>query len=225
MVKNPKIRNMLVIMCVVLWFLMFIPKVSDASDNPNQEQLSGSGWYISGVRKERDEGFWKCDATQDTVYFCYFSGSYIDAYNMQGEYQYTITLHYSSRNGGTSIHCTDDLLYAKSRDNDVFVFDGTNMLKRITHDEARELGCHFLNLESAVYVSKDSVYRILESGEHEFLFKLPEEVLKTMSYFDYGDRLAKNRIYAVVTLIPFLLLVAFAIYRGRRDRSWSVKKR
>lgn len=224
MVKNPKIRTLLMILCIVLWFAMSVPKVADASDNPNQEILSGSGWYISGVRGERDEGFWKCDATRDTVYFCYFTGSYIDAYNMQGEYQYTISLHYSSRNGGTSICCMDNLLYAKSRDHDVFVFDGTNMLKKITSDEARELGCYFLNLESAVYVSKDSVYRILENGEQEFLFALPEEVMKTMSYFDYGDILTKNRIYAVVTLIPFLLLGAFAIYRGRRDRSRSVKK-
>lgn len=224
MVKNPKIRATLIILCVVLWCLMFIPKVSDASDNPNQEKLSGSDWYISGVRGERNEGFWKCDATQDTVYFCYFTGSYIDAYNMQGEYQYTITLHYSSRNGGTSIYCTDNLLYAKSRDSDVFVFDGTNMQKKITYDEARELGCHFLNLESAVYVSKDGVYRILEDGEHEFLFSLPEEVTKTMSYFDYGDRLTKNRIYAVVTLIPFLLAGAFVIGRNRKDNSSKLDK-
>lgn len=224
MVKNPKIRTFLIILCIVLWFTMSIPKVADASDNPNQEKLSGSGWYISGIRGERDEGFRQCDATQDMVYFCYFTGSYIDAYNMQGEYQYTISLHYSSQNGGTSICCMDNLLYAKSRDNDVFVFDGTNMLKKITSDKARELGCHFMNLESAVYVSKDSVYRILDNGEHEFLFDLPKEVIKTMSYFDYGDRLTKNRIYAVVTLVPFLLAGAFVIVRSRKDNSRKLGK-
>lgn len=158
------------------------------------------------------------------VYFCYFTGGYIDAYNTRGEYQYTITLHYSSQNGGASIYCTDNLLYGKSRDNGVFVFDGTNMLEKITYEKARELDCNFLNLESAVYVSKDSVYRILENGEHEFLFSLPEEVTKTMSYFDYGDRLTKNRIHAAVTMVPFLLLGAFAIYRGRREHSRLAKK-
>ena len=216
MVKNPKIRATLIILWVVLWCMTFIPKVSDASDNPNQEKLYGPGWYISGVRGERNEAFWKCDATFDTVYFCYFDGCYIDAYNTLGEYQYTITLN-NSRNGGTSIHCTDELLYAKSKENDVFVFDGTNMLKQITYDEASALGCYFMDLKSSVYVSKEGIYRILENGEREFLYALPEEVAKTMSYFDYGDRLTKNRIYAVVTLIPFLLAGAFAIVRSRKD--------
>lgn len=218
MVENPKIRKLLIIAFVVLWFMMLIPKVADASDNPNQENLSGLGWSISGVRGERNEAFWKCDATSDTVYFCYYDGCYIDAYNTLGGYQYTITLN-NSQNGGTSIHCTEEILYAKSKENDVFVFDGTNMLKQITYDEARALGCYFMDLKSSVYVSKEGVYRILENGEHEFMFALPEEVIKTMSYFDYGDRLTKNRLYAAATLIPFLLAGVFLIVRNRKDNS------
>lgn len=216
MMKNHKIRVLLIAICVVLLFLMFIPKVADAPDNSNQETIYGSGWWITGVRGERNEAFWKCDATLDTVFFCYFNGCYIDAYNLQGEYQYTITLNDSS-NGGISIHCTDELLYAKSKENDVFVFDGIRMIERISRAEARELGCLFGNLESSVYVTKDSVYRVLENEEHEFLFALPEEVIKTMSYFDYGDRLTKNRIYAVAKLIPFLLAGILIILRSRKE--------
>ena len=44
MVQNPKLRKILIFACIVLWLLMFIPKVPDASDNPDQEKLSGSGW-------------------------------------------------------------------------------------------------------------------------------------------------------------------------------------
>lgn len=216
MVENPKIRKLLIIAIVVVFIMMFIPKLADVSDNPDQEELSGLGWHISGVREQRTESFWKCDATMDTVYFCYFDGCYIDAYSTKGEYLYTITLN-ESPNGGPSIHCSDELLYAKSPKHEVFVFDGTKMLEKITTDEAKTRGCNFMNLKSGAYVSKDSVYRILENGEHEFLFELPEEVTKTMSYFDYGDRLTKNRLYVAVTITAFLAFGVFVIYKSRKN--------
>ena len=221
--ENRKIPPIVFIFIVIMLWIMNIPKVGDASDSLYQENLSGLGWRISDVREGRNEAFWKCDATLDTVYFCYFDGCYIDAYNVKGEYQYTITLN-DSQNGGTSIYCTDDLLYAKSKSNDVFVFDGTNMLEKITYDEAMELGCYFMNLESEVYVSEDSVYRVLEDGRQEFLFALPEEVRKTMTYFDYGDIGTKNRIYVVVTFIPFLLVAALFIYNNIYNKKCNGSK-
>lgn len=79
------------------------------SDNPNQEQISGDGWYITGNREKRGE-YYQVDGTADLFFICYFNG-YVDAYSNDGEYQFTYVIHSSSQNGGASIMCTPDLIY------------------------------------------------------------------------------------------------------------------
>lgn len=206
--KKNKWQIILVLGCLVMWLLVVMPSRDSKPDAP-----ADGTWEISYEQGSRSEGFWKCEATDTLVYFCYFDQCVIDAYDYQGKYQFTITLP-DSQNGGTSIHCTADLLYAEAKNNTVYVFDGTELVQTMTHDQAEQLGCDFLNLDSNLYVSADTVYKIDEAGSRTALFSVPEAVAESMSFFDYGDRQQKNLLLGALSLSGFAMMAAAIIWIG-----------
>lgn len=211
-------RPILILLVFVILCISAIPKVQDASDNPEQEVLYGDGWSITGIRAERGETFHKCDATDDMVYFSYTKGWYIDAYNNQGEYQYTIMLR-TSQNGSVGIHCTEDLLYVRSKDGTVFVFDGTDMVETLTSEQAGERGCYFLDMDGRAYVSEDYIYRVNSDGEWTGVCPIPEDVAANMSFFAYGDRQTKNILRFALTILPLIIVFIFMLpKRGKKEK-------
>lgn len=220
--KNHKWKTVMLFLCGVLW-LITIPKGRDGTEGTSQMVDHGNGWRISFESVDRDAAFWKCDGTDTLVYFCYSQRCVIDAYDYDGNYQFTITLR-DSQNGGTSIHCTEDLLYARSKDGTVYVFNGTEMTQTMTAAEATALGCSFSNLKSRIYVSSDTVFRQDEAGSKAALFPVPAEVAENMSYFDYGDRAVKNRIYVGLLLGGFALAALAVIAGGRAQNRKAASK-
>lgn len=206
--KKNKWQTILVLGCLAMWALFGIPRSGSETVSP-----ADGKWEISYEQGSRSDGFWKCEATDALVYFCYFDQCVIDAYDYQGQYQFTITLP-DSQNGGTSIHCTGDLLYAQAKNNTVYVFDGTELVETMTHDQAEELGCDFLNLDSNLYVSADTVYKLDEAGSRTALFPVPEAVAESMSFFDYGDRRQKNLLLGALSLSGFVMMAVAVIWIG-----------
>lgn len=173
MKKEWKLR--LVCMCVFLLIFLFNTSRgdSDASDNPGQEKNIGDGWEISGQRGAREETFHQCEGTDELVYFGYFFSDVVDAYDLSGEYQYTIHLP-DAQNGGLLINCQGDLLIAAAANGDVFVFRGTELVEKLDHKTARERGYR------ASSGDRDSRYAITRthvvSADGEELFELPPEI-------------------------------------------------
>lgn len=151
----------------------------DASDNPEQELIVGDGWTITGQRGARGETFYQCEGTDELVYFGYFFSDVVDAYDLSGEYQYTIHLP-DAQNGGLLINCQDDLLIAAAANGDVFVFRGTELLEKLDHKTARERGYR------ASSVDRDSRYAITRthvvSADGEELFELPPEIRENLTW-------------------------------------------
>lgn len=204
--RKNKWQTILVLGCLAMWIIFGVPRGESGSDSVTDQE-----WEISYEQGSRSEGFWKCEATDTLVYFCYFDQCVIDAYDYQGQYQFTITLP-DNQNGGTSIHCTADLMYAESKNNTVYVFDGTELVEIMTHERAQELGCDFLNLDSNMYISADTVYKLDEAGNRTALFSVPDAVAESMSFFDYGDRRQKNLLLGALSLSGFAMMAVAIIW-------------
>ena len=151
---------------------------SNGSDNPDQEPIYGDGWGITGVRGARSSMITHINGTDELIYFTYNGKPYIDAYDLSGEYQYTIQLP-DARNGAVSIDCRDGILIADSKDNGIYLFQGTELLERMDYDEARQRGL------IPVWGSTDSEYRLTRThvvrADGEELFELPVELAKNMN--------------------------------------------
>lgn len=202
MKKNWSLR--LVCMCVFLAVFMFNTSrgYPDASDNPEQETSIADGWGISGQRGARGEAFHQCEGTDALVYFGYFFSDVVDAYDLSGEYQYTIHLP-DAQNGGLVINCQDDLLIAAAANGEVFVFRGTELVERLDYKTARERGYR------ASSGDRDSRYTITRthvvSADGEELFELPPEIRENLTW----DMLLTEPQRKITTVL-FLVLFAAA---------------
>ena len=200
MKKVEKWRTAATAFAIILFVMTLFPQRRNASDNPEQETLLGDGWSITGVRGQRNSKVTMIEGTDELIYVTYEKESCIDAYNLNGEYQYTIQLP-DARNGLVSIDCRDDILIASSKDNVVYLFRGTELLECMDHEEARERDLN------PVYGSRDSADRFtlthVARADGEELFELPPEMAKNMN-----RRLLMNE--EELELENILILVGFA---------------
>lgn len=176
MKKDWKLR--LVCMCVFLAVFFFNTSrgCPDASDNPEQEIMIGDGWWISGQRGARRGLFDRCEGTDDLIYFCYSGEDMVDAYDLDGEYQFTINLP-DAQNGGLLIDCVDDLLIADAANSDVFVFRGSELVEKLDYKAARERGyrASSFDTESRYAITRTHVVSV-DGEDLTELFELPEEI-------------------------------------------------
>lgn len=97
-------------------------------------------WSL-GVAPNLTRKYSQCDATQDTLFFSNHSGtiSQVYAYGHDGAFQYCLAFRDIS-NGRMLIRCQEGNLYLKLRNNNVFVFQGSNMIAGLTEDQADAQG-------------------------------------------------------------------------------------
>ena len=70
------------------------------------------------------------DATDDYIFYAYGRDGVVEAYNWDGEYQFSVAV-YDGANGACAIGCDQDLLYVLDKDKNVFVFRGESLLRAI----------------------------------------------------------------------------------------------
>lgn len=191
------------VMVLLFWAFLPTPGVKDASDNPDQEELIGPGWNITGQREARKAFPRNCCGTETLVYMVYSDGN-VDVYDYSGAYQYTIQIWDDLLNGGVSGRCFDDLLAVKSKSHKVMLFRGTEMVERISYDEARSRGIiiHDSDRNSPFRITQEAVEK--QVGEDWVkLFPLPEEIRANLSRMPVHQEI--NGVAADVFLVLFFL--------------------
>ena len=200
--KEKEKPAILVCILVILLSILFSPHTVYPADNPDQEAILGDGWSISGYRASRGD-YYQVDGTEDMFFVCYFNGA-IDAYNNDGEYLFTYEIYSSSRNGGARIKCTDDLIYIHYKDSDVFAFQGTELVDRLTYSEFRDLG-YYMKPSGAVFIARDGMYRQDDAGEPHYLCALPDAIREALPVISFAEATEK---WIVIVLVVAVFLLA-----------------
>ena len=204
------------VLLMALW-----PRPSlNGSDNPDQEPIYGDGWGITGVRGERTSVITHIHGTDELIYFAYNAEPYIDAYDLKGNFRYTIQLPGAAR-GGVDLECRDGILIANSETDVIYLFRGTEFLESMDRDQARERGLlpDYRN-ESPYVLTKTHVTR----ADGEELFELPEELARNLPRSLLTSDLHKT---VEFTLVILLFAAAFVYIFGGllRDILFEIRKR
>ena len=116
------------------------------------------------------------DATADYVFFSYSERtSVVEAYDFDGNFAFR--LHFEGKkNGAIDIRCQDDLLYVKSKYTNIFVFDGDQLVRMMSYQEARAEGyggAFFSERSNTVTQRWGRFYRLNEDGSLGSKINLP----------------------------------------------------
>ena len=143
----------------------------------DQETIRLNAAWITGQRDKRPGLFDQVEGIEEVIYFSYNMVGYIDAYDLSGQYLYTIHLLDDSQKGSIQIDCRDGLLYVESRHGAVYIFDGLDLLERLERDEAeaRDL-CLTRRHEESNYTLTDTHVSRVEGNEIVSLFLIPDEI-------------------------------------------------
>lgn len=184
----------------IAYIVFFGYRTVAADDNPNQQTIYYSDYYITGYRGAR-RGFDEVDGTDQ--YFYVLIGNTVDAYDHQGNYDYSLVFTAKAQNGGTSMVCSEDTLYVSTKDNKIHAFRGKEYFGTVTREELDHLPAFYIT-EGRVYAAKDGIYKAVESGAAEYIGPLPETLAKAMPIIPMTAELERN--------IMLVVTVAFMVF-------------
>ena len=171
------LRGIAAVGFAVLLFLQFVVgEFQNVSDSDFETVRLQAAW-ITGQRDMRIGLYDQLEGTEQVVYFSYNMAGYIDAYDLSGQYLYTIHLLNDSQKGTIQIDCRDGLLYVESRHGALYIFDGLDLLERMERDEAeaRDLLLSRRHEESDYTLTNTHVVR-MEGDALIPLFLIPDEI-------------------------------------------------
>lgn len=120
------------------------------------------------------------DATDSLVFFAYTEqAASVDAYNHRGEYQFTISLAFRER-GSIDIRCEDNLLYIDSKYGNVFIFDGSVCIEKLSPDAALSKGytsTWFQNQTYPIKIGLSTMRRYDEFGNLISEIAIPSSII------------------------------------------------
>lgn len=183
----------------IAYILLFGYRTVEADDNPDQQTLYYSDYYITGYRGTR-RGFDEVDGTDE--YFYVLVGNKVDAYDHQGKYDHTLVFTVQREKGGTSIVCSSDILYVSTKDNTIHTFRGKEYLGTVTREEIEHLPAFYIT-EGRVFAAKDGVYKAADDGTAEYICPLPETLAKAMPVIPVTAQMERN--IGLVVVIVFMI--------------------
>ena len=171
------LRGIAAVGVLVLLLLHFILISFQNVPDSDQETIRLNAAWITGQRDKRPGLFDQVEGTEEVIYFSYNMVGYIDAYDLSGQYLYTIHLLDDSQKGSIQIDCRDGLLYVESRHGALYIFDGLELLERMERDEAeaRDLLLGRRHEESDYTLTNTHVVR-MEGDALIPLFLIPDEI-------------------------------------------------
>ena len=167
---------------LVLLLLHIILNSFQNVPDSNQETIRLNAAWITGQRDARPGLFDQVEGTEEVIYFSYNMAGYIDAYDLSGQYLYTIHLLDDSQKGSIQIDCRDGLLYVESRHGAVYIFNGLDLLERLERDEVevRDLLLTRRHEKSDYTLTNTHVARV-EGNELTPLFLIPDEIAANLT--------------------------------------------
>lgn len=179
---HENLRGIAAVGFLLLLLLQFVVGSFQNVPDSNQETIRLNAAWITGQRDTRPGLFDNLEGTEEVVYFSYNMAGYIDAYDLSGQYLYTIHILDDSQKGSIRIDCRDGLLYVESRHGALYIFDGLDLLERMERDEAKSQGL-LLNRsnEGSDYTLTDTHVTRVEGDEIVPLFVIPEEIAANLT--------------------------------------------
>ena len=193
------VRGIAAVGFLILLLLQFVVGSFQSVLDSDQETIRLNAAWITGQRDTRPGLFDQVEGTDEVIYFSYNMAGYIDAYDLSGQYLYTIHLLDDSQKGSIRIDCRDGLLYVESRHGALYIFDGLELLERMERNEAeaRDL-CLTRRHEKSEYILTDTHVARVEGNEIVSLFLIPDEIAVNL-------RKDKWRLYIAVLMLCALL--------------------
>lgn len=214
--KNKSLTTSILLLTIILMLVYACAAVyndyvtqSDTLHDDNFEinhSLNDTNCLISNQQGWRQTTYNQCACSQNYIYFSYTKDSCVDAYNYQGEYQFTILLP-DYPNGGVGVCCFDDKLYIQEKNGDVRVFDKQSEVEFMTRIEAKEKGFGsnwFREQDKAkrMQVTKESIYIFDASNAIDTQIPTPQIV---------AEYIPNTAVPIPIILISLLLLVCLGI--------------
>jgi hypothetical protein len=193
------VRGIAAVGFLILLLLQFVVGSFQSVLDSDQETIRLNAAWITGQRDTRPGLFDQVEGTDEVIYFSYNMAGYIDAYDLSGQYLYTIHLLDDSQKGSIRIDCRDGLLYVESRHGALYIFDGLELLERMERNEAeaRDL-CLTRRHEKSEYLLTDTHVARVEGNEIVSLFLIPDEIAVNLTK-------DKWRLYIAVLMLCALL--------------------
>lgn len=197
----------------IAYILLFGYRTVEANDNPDQQTIYYSDYYITGYRGTR-RGFDEVDGTDE--YFYVLVGNKVDAYDLQGNYDHTLVFTVQRENGGTSIVCSLDTLYVSTKDNTIHAFRGKEYLGTVTREEIEHLPAFYIT-EGRVFAAKDGVYKAADDGTAEYICPLPETLEKAMPVIPVTAQMERNLglVFIAVFFVFWFGNIAYLCWKRR----------
>lgn len=198
------LRGIAAVGVLVLLLLHFILISFQNVPDSDQETIRLNAAWITGQRDKRPGLFDQVEGTEEVIYFSYNMVGYIDAYDLSGQYLYTIHLLDDSQKGSIQIDCRDGLLYVESRHGAVYIFDGLDLLERLERDEAeaRDLLLSRRH-EKSDYTLTDTHVARVDENEIVSLFVIPDEI---------ATNLTKDKWSLYIALLMLGALIATVVH-------------
>lgn len=174
-------------------------------------------WSIGKVRNERG-AFDQCDATAENLYFSYIvSGKiFVDVYNNDGQFLYLVSVVDNRQNGGNSMRCHDERLYIRMKNGSVYVFQGQELVRTLSRQEAEELGFTYYWFEKRnVTLSMDDMYIYRVDGEGKPISQTPRDPEIRKHLYTANPDYTGNPVAAIVIIVVFISIVIASILLAR----------
>lgn len=166
---------------------------------------SGNATVFNGQINTR-RNITEVDATEDRIYFLFSSIGLVEAYNWDGEYQFSVAVYFNPEgHGRCDIRCEDNLLYIQDFDHNVIVMKEQEILKKVEHSQS-SYTIPWFN-ESSHKVSQKGKNLIDSHGN--FIMKLPG-IGDTESYWRSILRIISMLIISIICILA---------NRGRRFKT------
>jgi len=171
-------------------------------------------WSIGKVRNERG-AFDQCDATAENLYFSYIVGGkiFVDVYDNDGQFLYLISVVDNFQNGGNSMRCHDERLYIRMKNGSVYVFQGQELVRTLSSQEAEELGFTYHWFEKRnVNLAMDDMYIYRVDGEGTPISQTPRDPeIRKHPYKPARDFTGNPVAAIVIIVVPFSIAIALII--------------
>ena len=204
-----EVRNVRVLLIAGIMLAFFLIKCFFSQGyfpKPNEQ-----AWHI-GTSPASSRRFGQCDATDDRLFFSYWGKiSQVDAYDHEGTFLYSLEFQDLS-NGQVYIRCRENMLYIKLRNNNVFVFQGSDMISGLTEDQADAQGLTddwFREGRSLCFQDSGLYY---QGGQGNLIpVTVPEQITLPLYLLDFSPDI--NRLVVSICAILFFSFFAYHIFK------------
>lgn len=203
-----KKQNLIVAITFVAFFALCVLHGvvfrSERGKTPQAEE----DWFAGYQLGDRRSVYSKCDATNDLIFFAYGS-SFVDAYDTEGEFQFTLYFK-DKQNGGFHIRCEDQKLYVSTKGHTVFIFDRDREVSRMNLEEARENGFSYVWFDEKkpnFRIDNDFAYMVDPQTNEETVFQLSQTI---------KSKVENHKIGLVIMVCAVIVLMCRIAYDSNR---------